>query len=168
MDLNKLVSDNYNQLNKVAYNMTGNKSNAADLVSETYLEMIEKKINYPIIKIEFIKFYSAFMRNLKNWTKERYRKQLNGKEILIELEYTDPKESEPCKECLFNELDLFKKGLPAYEKTLFELHYESRISCRMIAEELTLEFKYVVTKKSIEKLMLPIRNKLKINKWQTI
>lgn len=165
MILTQLLNDNYSDLNKVAFRITGNGMEANDLLTETYLNLHDKKVNVPEIKNEFIKFFSKCMSNRFKWPNSSFNK-LKPKEILLEnVEYIETEGKEPCKECMFNEIDIFKNLLPPHEKSLFELHFEDRIPCRMIAKELSIEYKYAVNPRSIERLILPIKKKIK-DKWK--
>lgn len=164
MTLEQIFSDNYSYLHKIAIRIAGR--NAEDLLTETYLTVHEKKKGVPTKKNEFIKFFVKWMSNCHRWSQSSYNKQKTGKELLVtEYEYTPVQESEPCKECLFNEIELFKRTLPSHEKALFELHFEDKVSCRMIAQQLSFEFKYVVNPRSIERMVLPIKKKIKDKKW---
>lgn len=162
MTFEKLVNENHKELTLVAYRITGNKTKANDLISETYLNLHNKQV--PLIKNEFVKFFSKSMGNLNRWSRSSFNKFNNGKEILKEVEVAT--EEEVCKYCLFNEIELFKDTLPPHEKKLFELYYEMQISTRKIASELTTEFKIKVSSSSIDRLLLPVKIKVKEKKWK--
>jgi len=166
MTLQALVNHNYKELNTAAINIAGNKNTGQDLMSSTYIALHDNPAELPKDNKGFIKFFTKCMSNQFKWSKSNFNKEFIPKEVITDFEYADiPEESEPCKECLFNELEIFKKALPPHEKILYELNIESKIPCHQIAMELTKEFKYIVKTRSIIRLMAPIKNKLKNRKW---
>lgn len=80
MNLNLLITNNYESLSKVAKLIACNKS--GDLISETYSNIAEKEIPYPLNNLEFIKFFSRCMKNRYVWGNSSFNKLHRPKESL--------------------------------------------------------------------------------------
>lgn len=145
--------------------MTGDRIKATDLVTVTYMNIKEAKNPVPCNQFEFIKYFSKCMNNEYKWIRSNYNQQSKSKELLIELEYKTPTVSEPCRQCMWGEVEQFKITLPPHEKELFELYFEQGCSGYYIADELSKEFGCKVTRKSIDRMIAPIKEKIKNKLW---
>ena len=153
MRLNDLLSANYNELLKAAYKITGSKIEAQDILTETYLELHDKQIK--VSDNDFIRFFCGSMRNSKRWVNSNYNK-IRSKEFLTDIDQNQTIEDEQ----IHVDIEPFKQSIPTHESILFELYYEQNKSCQQISNELK-ETGYEIHYKSIQKLIKPIKIKLK-------
>lgn len=163
--LNHLVNKHYKYLLTVAKRITRRKDVelAADLISETYLSIIENEKQVPeddtgfimyfvrYMKLQFLGERSTFNKAMKlqadiehgeiqlgEWD-EVFAEPTNEatKELLKELSHL--KETQVSK--LINVYEI-KESLPGHLKTIFELHFENGLSSREIAEMMEKETGY--------------------------
>lgn len=163
--MNHLVNKHYKYLLTVAKRITRRRDVelATDLISETYLSIIENEKQVPeddtgfimyfvrYMKLQFLGERSTFNKAMKlqadiehgeiqlgEWD-EVFAEPTNEatKEMLRELSHL--KDNQVSK--LINVYEI-KESLPGHLKTIFELHFENGLSSREIAEMMEKETGY--------------------------
>lgn len=76
MNLNTLVSNNYREIYQIAIRISGRKNvdMAGDLISQTYIELIDDNKHYTGEAKDFIKWYSKAMKNLFRWSEAGFNR----------------------------------------------------------------------------------------------
>lgn len=197
MTLQALVSNNYPHLQKVARRIASRKDYrlAGDLLSETYRDVYEKKSKFPEGNEEFVRWFSKCMHNQFRWSFSEFNKLTKVRETL-DIEIQDNTAADPdaildvelsaegineatmqmieissslgkTKTLQYIEVLEFKRGLADYEKILFELYFESRLSTHVIATMYS-DDTHKINWKSINKLVKSIKTKIKNYQWKQL
>jgi len=130
MDLNYLIENNYKELHLTACRITGNRSLACDLISETYLDILDRGKVYPLENLDFLKWAKNYLHLHYRSKYGKFKKQLRGKEQPVNILRDLPT---PTPEPDINTKDLyqvakFKSKLDALDKVLFKLIYEDGLT----------------------------------------
>ena len=83
--LAQLFTNNHKYINTVATRITRckDKSLAPELISCTYLYLVEKNKEVPQRDEDFIKWFSTYMSNFFEWPNSDFNKAISPKDVLI-------------------------------------------------------------------------------------
>jgi len=134
MDLKCLFENNYNVIFKVAARITKNKTQAQDLISETYIDILERGKQFPTVNPDFIKWITVYLKLHKLSKYGRYQKQLHGREVLLDYtkEIPQAEHTNQTSGQALHRVKLFKASLDPLDTVLFELIYERGLSSKKI------------------------------------
>ena len=126
MDANYLFEKTYNELFISALRITGNITDAKDLISESFIDIVERKKKPPTNQEEFVKWMTTYLKFHYLSKYGRFKKQKTGTEKPIDTwkETVQEEDSEP----RILSVRQFKTTLDALDKILFELIYEKELS----------------------------------------
>lgn len=162
-----MIEQNYNYLCIVGTRITGNADLGKDLLTETYLVLTDKKVDFPTDDMGFIKFFSKCMSNFFRWPNSSFNQNFKIPDRLTIKEQEETETEEPNDDTLIDEVTDFKGNLPPHQKVLFELYFEKGMSARRIAELLEIQTGFSIHEKSMQKLIKPIKTNLKQTKWKS-
>jgi len=133
MTLNNLIESNYSTLLRFGRSIIRDESGAKDLITETYLAILEKK--FPETQEDFKRWFYKCMK-LTSMSKYGCFCMIKSKEELLDsLDHViDIAEPEGEKFERLKKIAELKKNLDPLDKILFTLEYEKNLSYREIAE----------------------------------
>lgn len=193
--LAQLFTNNHEYLNTVATRITRckDRSLAPELISCTYLYLVEKNKEVPNKNEDFVKFFSTYMKNFFEWPNSDFNKSINTREYLTidEHEFQIPDESalidielmaEETNEFTKKIIEIssnigkdktlkyietveFKRTLSEPDKILFELYFEKELSTRKIATLYSDEV-HKMNYQSVNQMVNKIKTKINKYKWK--